>query len=87
MPTDVEYDPGKIKDALIVVMDKIAEMEKARKYLRTFFTYQKISAIEGTSIESGLDWFSDDLNQTAKLFKELVNERNTGFEPYLDTKS
>ena len=76
LPTHVEYDPGKIQDAMIVLMDKIVEMGKARTYLKDYLPFQIIDAIEGTTICSALDSFEDDLLETMQLYKELVNERN-----------
>lgn len=76
MPTDVEYDPGKIQDAMIALMDKICEMEKAHHYLRKYFIYQVVDAIEGTMILSGSHIFDEILKQTTQLYKEIVNERD-----------
>ena len=76
MPTDVEYDPYKIQDAMIVLMDKIAEMEKAHNFLREYFVYQLVDAIEGTTILGGSHFFEEVLKNTTQLYKEIVNERD-----------
>jgi len=84
---DIPYDGEKIRDAMMVLLDKITELEKATHYLKNFFPHQIIDAIQTTSYINGLEFFEDGLTQTSKLYRALVNERNAGFEPYLDTKS
>ena len=77
MVKDIPYDAEKIQDSMMVLLDKITELEKATHYLKSFFPHQIFDAISTTSYIDGLEFFEDALTQTNKLFQEVINERNS----------
>ena len=77
MVKDIPFDAEKIQDAMMVLLDKITELEKATHYLKNFFPHQIFDAISTTSYIDALEFFEDALTQTNKLFQEVINERNS----------